>query len=196
MRKRSIQSNMVFIAPTDEQIDQEFTSSNPSQSIVIGEARDTTIFLNDSPKSPHVNALQPPSDEKHLTKFMFDDDIASVGALPLFSTFKTLEKPSFSKPDFEFGLPSSSSKHVEKKFRLMTNSKQLKEVKKEQILLKEIKHKIIPLLSNLKVIEVVMMINLRVPPWTLAHQMKILVIHLPSGTPRQCSNNSLQGRLS
>lgn len=78
----------------------------------------------------------------------------------------------------------------------MTNSKQLKEVKKEQIFLKEIKHKIIPLLSNLKVIEVVMMINLRVPHRTLAHQMKILVIHLPSGTPRQCSNNALQCRLS
>ena len=67
-----------------------------------------------------------------------------------------------------------------RKSKLMTIYKQLNEVKKKQILLKEIKKKLIPLLTNLKEIKVVVMISLRVPPQTLAHRMRTLLIQLLS----------------
>lgn len=71
-----------------------------------------------------------------------------------------------------------------RKSRLMTTYKQLKEVKHKQILIKVIKQKITHLLPNQKKIMVGMMISLRIPPQTLDHRMKALLIHLPTWNPK------------
>lgn len=111
MRKRFIQSNLPFVAPTNEETDQEF---------VTGEAHATKIIPYDSPKSLHIDVFQPPSDEEHSMEFMFDDDSAYVGALPLISSFKMMQKPSL-KHVYDFGLSSSSSEHVVKEIQINDN---------------------------------------------------------------------------
>lgn len=65
MRRRAIQSNMPFTAPTNEEKDQELVSSEPAQT--AEEAHDTTIISDDSPKYTHGDALQTPSEEEHST---------------------------------------------------------------------------------------------------------------------------------
>lgn len=95
---------MPFVTPKDEETNQEFA---------IGEAHATTTIQDHSPKSPSTEAFQPPSDEEHSTEFMFDDDIAYVGGLPLFSSFKMMQMPPSSKLIYDFGLSSSSLEHVD-----------------------------------------------------------------------------------
>ena len=55
---------------------------------------------------------------------MFDDDSASAGAFPLFSTFKSLQKPSSSKLVYNFGLSSSSLEQEEEKLIQIVNKVQ------------------------------------------------------------------------
>lgn len=68
--------------------------------------------------SPHTNAFFPPSDEEHSTDFMFDDDSGSFSTIPILCAFKTLQKPYSSKPVYDFGLSSSSSKHVDEEIQI------------------------------------------------------------------------------
>ncbi|CAI9276472.1 unnamed protein product [Lactuca saligna] len=44
---------------------------------------------------------------------MFDEDNTSVGALPILTSFKSVQKPSSSKPVYDFAIFSSSSKQEE-----------------------------------------------------------------------------------
>ncbi|CAI9303129.1 unnamed protein product [Lactuca saligna] len=49
---------------------------------------------------------------------MFDDDSSSIGALPIFSTYKSLQAPSFSKPVYDYHLSSSSSQHEDEEIQI------------------------------------------------------------------------------
>ncbi|CAI9297625.1 unnamed protein product [Lactuca saligna] len=114
MRNRAIQSNLPFSTPTDDETNYEPVSSEISQTTATGEAHNTTIISDDSPpKSPHVEAFQPPSYKEHLTEFMFDDDNAYISALPIFSAFKSFQKPSSSNPVNNFDISTSSSEQEE-----------------------------------------------------------------------------------
>lgn len=109
MKNRAIWSNLPFATQIDEENDKELVSSEPTH---------TAIILDDPPKSPYQDDFQSPSDEEHSSKFMFDDDIAFVGALPLFSTFKSLQNPSSSRYVYNFGLTSYSSEHVDEEIQI------------------------------------------------------------------------------
>lgn len=110
MRYRAIQSNLSFSFPSDAETDQEFTTVEQAQQLPTGEVPNSTIVSNDPPpKSPREEAFKPPSDEEHSSEFMLDDDNTYVGALPILTTFKTLQKPSSSKLVYDFSISSSSS---------------------------------------------------------------------------------------
>lgn len=111
---------------------------------------------------------------------MFDDDSAYVGALPLFSTFKSLQKPSSSYPVYDFSLSSSSLEHVDEEIQIDVKVQATQGNEIEKILLKEIKPRQIPLLLNHVKTKVVMMIILRVPPRTPAPRMRTSSIRFPS----------------
>ncbi|CAI9292312.1 unnamed protein product [Lactuca saligna] len=113
MRHRAIQSNLSFTFPTDAKTDQEFTSSKQAKQTATGDVPDPIIVSNDPPLKFLSEETPKPPDEEQYEDVMFDDDRTSVGAIPILTTFKSLEKPSSSKPAYDFNLFSSPSKEEE-----------------------------------------------------------------------------------
>ena len=109
MRNQAIQSNIPFVAPSDEVIYQEFAS---------GETHQDTVISDEPPDSTHHEALHPDPNEEHSTEFMFDDDSASVATPPVFSSFHALQKPSSSRPIYDFVLLSTSLDLVDEEFHI------------------------------------------------------------------------------
>lgn len=87
MRNKTIQSNMPFIVPNDEVANMEFAS---------GETPPNTLH----------NVMHYDPNEELSDEVMFDDEGASI-ATPFPSN------PSSSRPNFDFGLSSSSSESVD-----------------------------------------------------------------------------------
>lgn len=108
MRKRAIQSNLPFVAPTDEIDDLQFTS---------GETKDKVIS-DVPPKSPLRDTFHQDPDEELSNKVMFGDEGASIATPPLFSSFLFPSKPSSSRPDLDFGISSSSFEPVDEEIKI------------------------------------------------------------------------------
>lgn len=108
MRNKGIQSNLPFVAPSDEVADQEFAS---------GEKQDNVVS-DDPPKSQHHDAFHTDLDKEHSDEFMFNDDSASICAPPLFSSLHLPTNPSSSKPVYDYGLSSSFSEPVEGEIKI------------------------------------------------------------------------------
>lgn len=100
MRNRAIQINLLFFAPSNEVANQEFVS---------GETLNENIISDNPLNSPHHDALHPDPDEDYSSKFMFDDDSASIAAPLVCSSNHFSPKPSSSRPAYNFGLSSSLS---------------------------------------------------------------------------------------
>lgn len=117
MRHRAIRSNLPFTFQTNAETDKEFTSSIQAQQAAIGDVPDPKIVSDDHPPTfTSEETPKPPSDKEHSNDLLFDDDNASMGAIPILTTFKSLQKPSSSKPAYDFELFSSPSEEEELNF--------------------------------------------------------------------------------
>lgn len=108
MRNRAIQSNIPFVAPSDEFVDQEFA---------LGETLNDKIILNNPSNSPHHDALHSDPNLDHSSDFMFDDDNASIVAPPVRSSIHFSQNPSLSRPSYDFRISLSSSEPVDEEIQ-------------------------------------------------------------------------------
>ena len=87
-----------------------------AQQTAIGDVPDPTIISDDPPPTfTSEETPKPTFDKDHLDNLMINDDNTSVGVIPILTFFKTLQKPSSSKPSYDFGLFSCSEESKEEK---------------------------------------------------------------------------------
>lgn len=108
MRNRASQSNLPFVAPTDEITYLEFSSRETPDNIAS----------DDPPKTQHHYALHPDPDEELSDEVFFNDDSTSITRQLLFSSLHLLTKPSSSRKMYDFGLSSSSSEPVDEEIKI------------------------------------------------------------------------------
>ena len=94
MRNMVIQSNLPFVAPTDEITDLEFASG-------------------ETPKTHLHDSMHSDLNEEHSNEVMFDDEGTLIVSPNLFSSFPFSSNPSSSRLHLDFGLSSSSSEPVD-----------------------------------------------------------------------------------
>ncbi|CAI9284994.1 unnamed protein product [Lactuca saligna] len=80
-----------------------------------GDVPDPTYVSNDPrPTFTSKNDRKRPTDEDVSDDVMFEDDNTIVGVTPILTSFNMLQKPSSSKPTYDFGLFSSSEESEER----------------------------------------------------------------------------------
>lgn len=89
MRNREIQSNLLYVPPTDTDVDNELASK---QSLV----------------NPHNNLIQTDTNEELSVEVMLIDDGNTISDTQFMSSAKFLSRPSSSKSAFDFRSSSST----------------------------------------------------------------------------------------
>ena len=90
MYKRAYQSNIPYVPPTDDDVDQELALEQP-------------------PITTHTNVFQTDPDEELSEEDMLSDEVKSVPDTHFMSSVRLQSKPSTSKSAFDFRSSSSTT---------------------------------------------------------------------------------------